>query len=855
MPDFLDNDTGEATITGSDNSDWVWPNFSGFEDGIYFEYGADDNDLIDTGGGSDIVWLTFGTDTINGGEGYDALEAALFTSHDFTWMTWQDYQDHGGITYNFIYTGVTIDSGAGTYEIRLELEVPQPGPPETLEFSGFFSGFENYYGSHTDDLLLGSAGGWYSSTTDTYTETWRPGGGNDTINGRGGFDILSYDLLINTDPVPTQGIVVRYSNATSGTIIDQHGATDIFSNIDRVEGSGLADTFNGSNRDEDMSGGWSGADRFFGGGGIDRVTFGWVNPLNGSGIVANLQSGRGTGAYGDGLVFRQIEQLDGSTAGDRFTGSDRADTLNGRSGNDSLFGGGGNDSLNGGSSDDQVEGGGGNDTILGDSGVDLLRGDGGDDDLDGGSSDDTLDGGTGDDTLVGGSGNDRLAGGTGGDSLAGGEDDDLLAGGKDSDTLQGDAGDDTLRGEDGNDVLQGGDGDDQLSGGDNLAVTGPRLTEYLAGDGGNDTLNGDAGADMLNGGAGNDSLLGGAGNDALIGDSGLRAIEIDRETGDVVLEVVIVANGDDTLNGGAGHDSVWYLHAEAAINASLQTGIAEGEGRDTLISIEGLIGSRFNDTLTGSADNNDLAGGDGDDLIFGLGGDDVILGSAGADTIDGGAGFDRVIFDSILNAVFDMERDGNRIIYNVLRGTGEIEGDSYSNIEEVFGSSDADRLALQGNVGGRLGGGAGADRLGGDLGADTLTGGAGADTITGGGGRDVIDGGAGRDRLTGGVGSDVFILSAPAGAANADRITDFETGDRIHLENAVLRALTEGTLAPAAFRAHVSGEAATGNHRIIYDSDDGTLWYDRDGNGSAGRQLLATLAPDLALSAADFLVI
>ena len=54
-------------------------------------------------------------------------------------------------------------------------------------------------------------------------------------------------------------------------------------------------------------------------------------------------------------------------------------------------------------------------------------------------------------------------------------------------------------------------------------------------------------------------------------------------------------------------------------------------GSDTLIGIENLTGSSFNDALTGDGNANMLSGGAGNDTLDG---------GAGNDTLDGGAGTD-----------------------------------------------------------------------------------------------------------------------------------------------------------------------------------------------------------------------
>lgn len=113
------------------------------------------------------------------------------------------------------------------------------------------------------------------------------------------------------------------------------------------------------------------------------------------------------------------------------------------------------------------------------------------------------------------------------------------------------------------------------------------------------------------GGVGADSVWGGAGDDAL--DGGV---------------------GDDTIDGGAGFDLVSYAFAATHVEIDLsilEDQLTRGGGVDTLISIEGVIGSDHNDLLTGSNVSNTLRGGGGDDVLRGGGGADFLYGEAGAD--------------------------------------------------------------------------------------------------------------------------------------------------------------------------------------------------------------------------------
>lgn len=118
--------------------------------------------------------------------------------------------------------------------------------------------------------------------------------------------------------------------------------------------------------------------------------------------------------------------------------------------------------------------------------------------------------------------------------------------------------------------------------------------------------------DSLKGFAGNDMIFGGSGDDQLFG--GL---------------------GADTLSGGAGFDLAGFEDATSGIVASLKskTGTGGEATGDIYISIEGLIGSHFRDSLFGDDSVNRLIGGDGDDIIGGGGSIDEINLGAGADLL------------------------------------------------------------------------------------------------------------------------------------------------------------------------------------------------------------------------------
>ena len=193
-----------------------------------------------------------------------------------------------------------------------------------------------------------------------------------------------------------------------------------------------------------------------------------------------------------------------------------------------------------------------------------------------------------------------------------------------------------------------------------------------------------------------DELFGGAGGDKLNGGAGRRPAVRRQRPSRPDGEVVPRGGGQRHPRRRRGYRFASYTASLKAINGSLRTGKAIGEGTDTLIDIENLAGTRFNDTLEGNHGDNELAGLAGNDEIFGLGGNDTILGSAGADKIDGGDGLRHG------DLQLGGPRPGEGLAGNVLQiilGTGEAQGDIYISIEKFIGSPDQDRVTGSGNVG------------------------------------------------------------------------------------------------------------------------------------------------------------
>ena len=82
-----------------------------------------------------------------------------------------------------------------------------------------------------------------------------------------------------------------------------------------------------------------------------------------------------------------------------------------------------------------------------------------------------------------------------------------------------------------------------------------------------------------------------------------------------------------------------------------------GDGIDTLIDVENIIGSNFADILTGSIFANRLTGGNGNDTLDGNDGVDTLTGGAGADVLIGGLAADIFDFNAIAESTIGIGHD------------------------------------------------------------------------------------------------------------------------------------------------------------------------------------------------------
>lgn len=678
---------------------------------LFFEDGNDDfrgeggddalagyrgNDRLDGGTGNDQIWGGDGNDTVIGGSGADLLFG-------------NDGQDHllGGSGDDTLHGGEradVFDGGSGGDRI-VGGDVP----------------------ANTYDGLV-AAGLMTRAQANSILATL-----ND-------HDRVVYDNSLAVD--------VDLERATQ---FGGEAQGDTLTGIEDVDGSQFADTLRGDNKANELFGnlgsdtleGRGGADVLNGGAGIDTATYASsasrvIVRLDDS-ILSAPSSASGGDATGDQLI--SIENLTGSAFDDSLTGSSGANVLKGGGGDDSLFGLGGDDTLEGALGSDLIDGGAGTDTAvysgalagvhvtLRDPGVDgfvreavvnkVSFGDtlrdienvtGSDfaDSFAGNAGANTFNGGGGNDTFVSSRGNDSYNGGSGVDTVDFSSDGAItinfqtgvvtFSGSTERDTLSsiervlgsqsGDtfissvSTDDVMVGRGGNDTYTVNDAADSvvesLNGGfdtvltaldyrlaagqeiELLATTNAAGTAAidLTGNELNNTLRGNAGRNILAGGLGDDVLDGGAGLDTVDYSSSGVAVLVDlsnagpQNTGQgfdtlVGIEGVIGSAFDDSFvatmgtnlfTGGPGlDDTVFYARFTSAVTVNLNFSGLQAIGGGLFHSLDGIenvFGTNLGDVLIGNGADNHLDGGQGNDVMRGLGGDDTLVGFSENDTYE-----------------------------------------------------------------------------------------------------------------------------------------------------------------------------------------------------------------------------
>ncbi|WBL77252.1 Ig-like domain-containing protein [Bradyrhizobium xenonodulans] len=820
------------TLYGSNNVNFTYEVFEG----------RGGNDYIDGRGGYDIVTYnndpatatgitvqlaagtvsgdgTVGTDTLrdveavrgtNFDDAFDAtgygLAGALNASS--TNGTFNDFAGAGGndtiigngntrLNYSIAQAAITVD-----LQITAGTAVTVAGSATgATEGTDTFTGVNAVQASVFADTLLGSS----------YNNTFTALGGDDYIDGRGGFDTANYNNL-NT---VTGGVAV---NMAAGTVTgDASSGTDTLRNIEAVQGTGYVDTYDATGY------GLAGAlnvstsngnfNQFEGLGGDDSIT--------GNGNTRVLYSNATgpvnvtIGAGGTGSASGDV-----STGHDTFTGG--VNSVIGSNSADSYNASGFNAGFN------SFQGNGGNDTITGNgstqvqysnatSGVTITIGAGG-----AGSA--SGDGSVGSDTFV--SGVNSAAGGNLTDTYnASGYGTGLY------NSFQGNGGNDTITGNGSTQaqynnatssvtitITAGGAGSasgdssvgsDTFVSGVNSALGGNSNDTYNAsgygiglynsfqGNAGNDTITGNGSTQVqYNSATSSVTITIGAGGTGSA--SGNSSVGTDSFTG---VNSALGSNFDDTYNasafnagqfnsfhGNGGNDTITgngstqieYFGATAGVNVNLTTGIASGNasvGTDTITGgVSSVEGSNFADIITGSLVNDSLFGNGGNDTLAGADGNDYLAGGSGADTFvyanGGGADY-----------IGDFDRsEGDRIDLTGVTGIftlADIQARATQQASDTlidFGSGNTITLA---NV--TVGSLVASDfifnnSITGTSANDVLVGTSQADGIFGLGGNDRLQGLGGNDTLDGGNGFDRAVYSDAAGPVTVNLAAGIGSG-------------------------------------------------------------------------------
>ncbi len=282
---------------------------------------------------------------------------------------------------------------------------------------------------------------------------------------------------------------------------------------------------------------------------------------------------------------------------------------------------------------------------------------------------------------------------------------------------------------------------------------------------------------------------------AAISGSNVGAVEIVINRGLIVGDVYLKDDNDSYVSRGG----------------SLEGNIYFGDGIDRYLGVSGNV--------TGA-----VYGGAGTDTFFGNEHEaDVFVGGADVDTLDFRLG-------GQVTLALDLSFAQN----------GAALGDTYFEMENVFGS-DIGNDVIRGN---------GA--------ANALFGWGGNDSLDGASGNDVLRGGTGIDTLTGGIGNDTFRFSALNECG--DVITDFgnilSSDDRFQITAAAFGGgLVAGALAANQFITRADNLAQDADDRFIFNTTDRTLWFDADGNGAGAAVMVADLQAGAIVTAADILLI
>ncbi|QAX84023.1 calcium-binding protein [Pseudomonas sp. DTU12.3] len=712
--------------------------------GAFTGYGNAGDNIITGGIGNDTLFGGDGADQFIGGAGFDiagytdstvGVTVNLKTgvnSGIAKGDTFVDIESIRGSNYNDTFvadsraiafdggTGIdTVDYSTSAAAINVDIRYTMPGRAGIggdSEGDTLFN-IEKVIGSAFNDTFSidsisatfegGAGDDVYILNTGNATVIEQVGGGNDEV--RTNYGVIGLNANVERLTYTGTGAFTGYGNAGDNIITGGIGNDTLF--------------------------GGDGADQFIGGAGFDIA--GYTDST--VGVTVNLKTGVNSGiAKGD--TFVDIESIRGSNYNDTFVADSRAIAFDGSLGNmdtvdystsavginvDIRYNTPGRAGIGGDAEGDtlinieKVIGTAFNDTFS----IDLLTA--------------TFEGGAGDDVYI-----INGAGGTVIEQVGGGNDEvrtnygvqglnanveRLTYIGTGAFTGYGNASDNIITGGNGNDILFGGDGADQFIGGAGFDVAGYTdstvgVTVNLKTGVHSGIATGDTFVDI-------ESLRGSNFNDTFVADG--RAIAFDGSLGNM--------------------DTVDYSTSAAGINVEIRyntpgrAGVGGDSEGDTLINIEKVIGTAYNDTFTLDTLTATFEGGAGDDVYFingaggtvieqvgggndevrttfgqiglhanverltyigtgafvgygnasdnvitGGNGNDILFGGDGADQFIGGAGFDIAGYtDSTVGVTVNLKTGVH---------SGIATGDTFVGIESLRGSNFNDTFVADGRA-------------------------------------------------------------------------------------------------------------------------------------------------------------
>jgi len=590
--------------------------------------------------------------------------------------------------------------------------------------------------------------------------------GNNLLNGGVGADSMAGGKGNDTYVVDNTGDIVT-ENASEGTDTVQSSLTyTLPANVENLQLTGSANINGTGNALANVISGNTGNNALDGGDGIDTVSY-QSGVISGVGVTVDLSNTAPQNTGGSGI--------DSLFSFENVIGSDFNDTLSGTIGNNVIDGGAGVDTvsyLNAATAGVKVSlavtgaqntVGSGSDTLIN---VENLTGSAFDDTLTGNAGNNVLNGGSGADVLTGGDGNDTYVVDNVGDLVI-----ETSTNPSQIDTVQSSI---TYSLPPNLENLQ-------LTGSTNINGIGNSLDNTISGNTGNNVLDGAGGVNTVSYQFGGLPGVGvtvdlslttpqntvGAGTDTLK--------NFQNVTGSNYNDILTGTNGNNIFDGGAGADTVSYANATAGVTVNLNLTVSQNTGSsgfDTLVNIESLTGSAFNDVLTGNADNNVLNGGLGADILTGGDGNDTyVVDNTGdfvvesnplitqIDTVQSSITYTLPVNLEILQLTGSANINGTGNVLNntisgttgnnVLDGGLGIDTVSYQSGVTAGVTVDLSKTTIQST------GGAGNDTL---LNFENVTGSIYNDTLKGNSGDNVLDGSSGVDSMAGGAGNDTYIV-------------------------------------------------------------------------------------------------